>query len=175
MAVWRQSQCLVTRERTGPDWESSGAADLLILGVGYETPLVREVARAKESAMKVQILGLPPLQLDFYQDNVLRASKAAEDLGDAAMGEPVFAPASDPFVTASVLSEVARKRAYHSLYLSPLATKAQALGFSLFYLYECEERPVSIIYPYRDRQAKASGEGTGRIWRYEVEFPSPER
>jgi hypothetical protein len=85
------------------------ADDLLVLGAGYEHNLLTHVASAKSNAQKVQILAFPPLQLDFYQQNVLNAYQAAEAVKPVNEGQPEFAPASDPFATASVLSRIVRK------------------------------------------------------------------
>ena len=48
----------------------------------------------------------------MYQENILKASVAANELGDDAMYNPRFAPANDPFVTASVLSEIVKEYNY---------------------------------------------------------------
>lgn len=145
--------------------------DLLIIGSGYDDELISRVGHYKDSAKKVQILGLPSLRPDMYQENELRALKAEEDLGESVN---YFAPANDPFVTASVLSEIAerfdRKNKITNLYLSPLASKAQVLGFSLFYKIEGGERSTSIIYPFRPAYSRETTKGISRIWKYVVEI-----
>ncbi|QOF72472.1 hypothetical protein IG197_05180 [Aminobacter sp. SR38] len=146
--------------------------DLLVIGAGYEDSLIAEVAEEKGKAHKALIYGLPSLQADMYQQNVLRSYAAADALGDVA--ERVFAPASDPFATATVLSElIARedtKRPITNLFLSPLSTKPQALGFALFYLRECTSRAASIIFPFSDSYSIDTSSRIGRIWKYEVEL-----
>ncbi len=80
--------------------------DLLIIGAGYDNKLIAQVANNKKSASKkYQLYGLPSLQADFYQENVLKADKAKEEVGSRAGNDPnnYLAPANDPFVTANIL------------------------------------------------------------------------
>ena len=152
---------------------NSGARDVLIIGAGYETHLIAEVAEDKEQAKKMVLLGLPSLQADMYQQNAWRVGQAADALGGST-GEKYFAPASDPFATATVLSElVGRERAsapHAHIYLSPLATKAQAVGFALFYLTECQQTSTSIIFPFSQKYEKETSVGLSRVWLHTLEF-----
>lgn len=108
--------------------------DYLIIGAGYDHQLIAQVAENKEFSRKIQIFGLPSLRADMYQENVLRAYRAEEAVGRHTTDESssFFAPANDPFVTASILREVVSRinarKPITNLYLSPLATKAQVLG-----------------------------------------------
>ena len=150
--------------------------DLLVLAVGYDFRLVAEVANNKEHARKVQLFGLPSLRPDMYQENLLCAEIVAEAVGPEASSPHRFtyAPAHDPFVTASVLSDLVRDhRARHpraNVYLSPLSTKAQALGFAVFYLRECKNTPTSILYPFCRRYMKETSEGLSGAWLYRIEL-----
>ena len=148
--------------------------DVLIIGAGYESHLMSEVAEDKERAHRILLLGLPSLSADMYQQSALRTQDAADSLGEA-MVERYFAPANDPFVTATVLSETVSKlqarRPITNLYLSPLATKAQALGFSLFYVTECVGGEASILFPFSSRYSIESATGVSRIWRFVMERP----
>ena len=86
-------------------------SEVLIIGGGYETQLVEDVADEKDRARKVVILGLPSLRADMYQQSAWR-TWLAEDALDGGSAERHFAPAADAFATATVLSElVARERA----------------------------------------------------------------
>jgi hypothetical protein len=147
---------------------------LLIIGAGYETHLIAEVAEDKDRAKKLVLLGLPSLSADMYQQNAWRTRLAADAIGESTGGK-YFAPANDPFVTATVLSEIIfRQRRIEpvtNLYLSPLATKAQALGFVLYYMGECEGQNSSIIFPFSSQYSPETAEGISRIWRYRLEFP----
>ena len=151
--------------------------DLLIIGMGFDAQLVREVAEDKDKADKIQLFGLPSLRADMYQQSVLRSREVADLLGDPSFSPAhrATAPANDPFVTASVLSEVVAsreaKRPPTNLYLCPLGTKVQALGFSLFFLAECRGKNRSILFPFSTRYSPETTQGLSRIWLYEVEFP----
>lgn len=147
--------------------------DLLVIGAGYETHLIAEVAEDKDKARKITLLGLPSLSCDMYQQNAWRTYLAEDSIGGSAASR-YFAPANDPFATASVLSELiaaeSARAPITNLYLSPLATKAQALGFALYYLTECKGQNASIIFPFSARYSSESAKGISRIWRYQLEF-----
>lgn len=147
--------------------------DLLIIGAGYEHNLMRHVANAKTNTRKLQLLGFPSLQADFYQENVLNAHRAAEAVSATNEHHPLFAPANDPFVTAAVLHDTVteqRRRGAKNIYLCPLASRPQALGFALYFLYEAINEPVSIIYPFATRYARETTTGIARIWKYHIEL-----
>lgn len=151
--------------------------DLLIIGSGYDYRLHKAVAENKDKADKIQIYGLPSLRADMYQENVLNARRAADAIGVNKVTdvESAFAPANDPFVTATVLSEVVsrrqRLRAISNLYLSPLATKVQALGFALYYIGEGQGTNTSILFPVSSSYVRETSHGVSRVWRYTVEYP----
>jgi hypothetical protein len=150
--------------------------DLLILGMGYDWRLAAQVAVAKEHARKVQLFGLPSLQPDMYQENLLCASRAEDEIGPEGANPNNFeyAPAHDPFVTAGVVSKIVRMHRSRyptsNVYLSPLATKAQALGFALYYVKEARNTATSVIYPKCATYMKATSEGLAGIWIFEVEL-----
>lgn len=151
--------------------------DITIIGSGYDDKLIKSIARDKANSRKYQIFGFPSLQPDMFQENVLRAYRAEEALGGKFMDDKntFFAPANDPFVTASVISGIVEKennkQKITNLYLSPLSTKAQTLGFVLFYLWECDDLPVSIIYPFCKKYNRETTSGLSRIWLYTVQMP----
>lgn len=150
------------------------ANDLLIIGSGYEHTLIAKVAEFRNSSRKVQIYGLPSLQADMYQENILRASKASEAVGQMSMKGPDFyyAPANDPFVTAATIQRIVKRHSdFTNLYLSPLSTKAQTLGFCLYYVWECIDSNASIIMPFCHTYSKKTSEGLSRICIYDVELP----
>jgi hypothetical protein len=142
--------------------------DLLIIGSGYDDQLIAAVANKKSSIRnKIQIFGLPPLSPAFYQENRLCAYRA-EDVKDS---EFDFAPAYDPFATAEKISNIVRQKNPTNLYLCPLATKPQVLGFALYYLLERENTATNIIHPFYESYSKETSEKVGRIWKYRIEFP----
>ena len=151
--------------------------DLLIIGAGYDHPLIAHAAEYKESARKVQLLGLPSLRADMYQENVLQAHRAAEQIGTTAADsdDRHFAPANDPFETANALNDIVRdagrREQVTNLYLCPVSTKVQVLGFGLYYLTECVGRNSSIIFPFCRTYTRETSVGISRIWWYQVELP----
>lgn len=151
----------------------SDSRDILIIGAGYETHLIAEVAEDKDQAKKIVLLGLPSLRADMYQQNAWHTWRAADSLGGA-MKEKHFAPASDPLATAAVLSEIVRREknsgSIGHLYLSPLATKAQAVGFAFFFLTECRDTSTSIIFPFCQKYDKSTSIGLSRVWLHTLEF-----
>ena len=152
----------------------SSDQDVLIIGAGYEHELMRSVAMAKTNTRKFQLLGFPPLQADFYQENVLNARRAAEAVSAVNERHPFLAPANDPFVTAAVLQHAVNeqvKKGAKNIYLCPLSSRPQALGFALYHVHEALGKPVSVIYPFASRYARDSAIGIARVWRYTVELP----
>jgi len=148
--------------------------DLLIVNAGYEDRLTAEVAEDRDKARKLILLGLPSLKADMYQQGLLRTLRARDSLGEGV--REFFAPASDPFATATVLSEMVskekKKHGISNLYLSPLSTKPSTLGFALYYLRECLDKPASILFPYSDTYSTVASSGIGKIWKYSIELGS---
>lgn len=146
--------------------------DILIMGVGYDHALISRVVNDKDGAKLIQLLSLPSLSADMYQESILRLDKT-DSTFDPNMDDRVFfAPANDPFVVASELSdkykEILSRGTITNTYLCPLATKPQALGFALFYLAELIGTPSSIIFPFARFYDKETSKGVGRTWQYEI-------
>lgn len=151
------------------------ANDALVIGSGYDDALIAKVAEHKRSARKLQVFGLPSLRPDMYQQNVLKARRASESIGSAgtSLAASCFAPANDPFVTASVLQSLVlsenRRRPLTNLYLCPLATKPQALGFALYYLTELMGTAASIVFPFAKGYSTETSFGVSRVCKYTIE------
>jgi hypothetical protein len=151
--------------------------DYLIIGAGYDHQLIAQVAENKEASKKIQIFGLPSLRADMYQENVLRAHRAEEAVGRHTVDESssYFAPANDPFVTAATLREIVGRisvrKPITNLYLSPLSTKPQVVGFALYHLTEQRNNATSVIFPFCDAYDQETSTGVARIWKYTVELP----
>jgi hypothetical protein len=152
--------------------------DYLIIGAGYDHNLISYVAESKEKAFKIQLFGFPSLKPHMYQENLMRVYQARDSIGGHKFvndHNSLFAPAYDPFVTAQVLKEFVNrensKQKITNLYLSPLSTKAQTIGFVLFYLWECKGTSSSIIFPFCSQYSKETSEGISDIWKYEFRFP----
>ena len=150
--------------------------DILIVGAGYDHHLISRVAENRDHARKYKLFGFPSLRADMFQENLLKVSKSEEYLGNISQGASttVYAPAYDPFLTASEISKLVRaedsKGKLSNLYLSPLSTKPQTVGFALFYILECIDQPVSLIFPFCERYNPSTSVGISRIWRYEIEL-----
>ena len=152
---------------------TSDVREVLVVGPGFDDFSLQEVIGDKEGATLVEIFGLPSLQADMYQVNVLKAERPNAPRREAHSPTRRFASASDPFAVASELSAIREKynrERENRFYYSPLATKALALGFALFYLAECEDTAASIIYPFTASYAPGTGQGVSGIWRYTIDF-----
>lgn len=149
--------------------------DLLVVGAGYEDKLLTSVAEDKKHAKKVLIYGFPSLQADMFQENVLRVSRAEEAVGAYDPNMVIFAAANDPFATANAIRKIVREHErddpVFNLYLSPLSTKPQVVGFGLYYITERLETATSIIFPFASNYEPETSKGIGRIWRYTIEIP----
>ncbi|WP_417445464.1 hypothetical protein [Kangiella sp.] len=156
---------------------STDTDDVLIVGTSYDHTLIKKVCIAKEHAKyKFQLVGFPPLRPDMYQENIYRASKAINEIGEKAFKNKVFAPADDPFITAKKLSETVKRieheNGYTNLYLCSLGTKPQTVGFVLYYLIELEQenKPARLIYPFFEKYSRETTQGNYRSWKYTIEF-----
>lgn len=157
--------------------------DILIIGAGYDDRLISGVAEKKDKAKKVLIFGFPSLQADMIQHNILRSYRSKESLGlnsDSSgnfLNNPniYYAPAYDPFITANILQKIVVRENSNAkitnLYLSPLSAKPQALGFALYYIWECINKPISIIFPFCQKYEPVTTSGIGRIWKYTIQLP----
>ncbi|AMO20733.1 hypothetical protein [Flavobacterium columnare] len=152
--------------------------DLLILGSGYDYQMVSKVAKFKADTKKVQVLGFPPLQADMFQENILKVYQAEEDVSSGQFSldseEIILSPANDPFVTAQLISEFVKReqkqKELTNIYLCPISTKAHTLGIALYYINECLDKPVSIIFPFSKKYSRETSEGISKIWIYKVEL-----
>ena len=154
--------------------QSIDGRDLLIIASGYDSKLIGKVAQNIENAEIVHMFGFPSLQPDMYQENILQTIASGDSFNSNSINDSIFAPASDPFETASIIKEYIISNnfleTYKHIYISPLSTMAQTLGIGLMYLNEFTDLPVSIIYPFTDKYAKWTSIGIGKIWSYTVEF-----
>jgi hypothetical protein len=152
------------------------AHDILIIAVGYDHRLVAEVANRKEHTQKIPVYGLPSLRADMYQESLLRISQIEGSLGPEASHPAgfAFAPANDPFVTAAVVADLVDRHRLRfpesNVYLSPLSTKAQALGFGFYYLRNAVNSACSIIYPMCANYARETSTGLSGAWMYRLEL-----
>ena len=86
-----------------------------------------------------------------------------------------YAPANDPFSTAqtiqNIVREIDKKDPNANIYISPLSTKAQALGHALYWQLEGKKRgAVSMIMPQCVSYARETSVGLKRLWAYTIEL-----
>ena len=158
----------------GDHTADAGDNDLLVIGAGYDDELIRRVAESKPAARKIQLFGLPSLQPHMYQESHLRAQGADESVGPGGHASTIFAPANNPFMTAQVLHDRVNRerdvRGLSNLYLSPLGTKPQVLGFAWYYLLECVDTASSVIFPYAPYYTRETTTGLSRTSVYRMEL-----
>lgn len=144
--------------------------DVLIVCSGYDEKLFAQVASYKSNCKhKYHIVGFPSLQLDMYQESMLRFYNIQESVGRSIRK---FAPAFDPFVTAQTIDEILQDVPNATnIYLSPLSTKPQTLGMALYYLYKKREKAVNILFPFSMVYTSGHTDGVKRTWRYTIELP----
>ena len=155
---------------------STQAVDHLIIAVGYDHKLISEVSNFKDDSLVHPIFAFPSLSPDMYQQSAIRAAES----GDVAMrsewiSSRRFAPANDPFSTAAVVSkliyDIDRGQSSANIYLSPLSTKVQALGFTLYWILEGKYRGgVTILLPECITYSRETSTGFKRLWFYDVEL-----
>lgn len=151
------------------------AHEVLIVAPGFDDVLLREVYSHKASASRYQLFGLPSLQADMYQQNILQTYEIDTPMPtNEAAHTKRFASASDPFGVANELSaivtEVRQRHARPRFYVAPLGPKPQMLGAALYYLTESRNVPVSIIYPVVSGHASGTSSGISRISINTVDF-----
>jgi hypothetical protein len=150
--------------------------DHLIVGVGFDAKLISLVAHYKDDAVAHPIFAFPSLSADMYQQSAMKAAQSGEvALQGEWIDNRVFAPANDPFATAEVVrdlvDDIDRREASANIYMAPLSTKVQALGFALYWWLEGRVRGgVSLLLPECLTYSRETSSGLRRLWLYTVEF-----
>ncbi len=150
---------------------STLSAEMLIVGCGYDARLIRAVAHDKLRARKVRVFPFPALQPHMYQENRVQVHSCQEDFDP--YEDQFFAPAYDPFATAMALERfiATYPGEISDLFFCPLATKAQVVGFGLFYLDRISAFPAaSIVFPVASEYSKGTGQGLADVWRYRFRY-----
>ncbi|WP_315764229.1 hypothetical protein [Bradyrhizobium sp. SZCCHNR2009] len=152
-----------------------GAQEVLIVAPGFDAALQREVFDHKASAQRYLLFGLPSLQPDMYQQNILQAYGIDTPVPDnEASNTKRFAPAADPFSVATelsaVVSEARIKWPRSRFYIAPLGPKPQMLGAALFYLTEIATGAISLIYPVVSSHTPATSSGISKVAINTIDF-----
>lgn len=158
----------------GTHRSSVDSSDLLIIGAGYDHTLVQAAAENKRSAQHFMMLGLPSLQPHMYQESVLRLGSARESISGYREGTFLFAPANDPFMTAQVLSDHILRMKFDgkadNVYLSPVGSKAQVLGFSWYFWCEARDTATSVVFPYSSQYERETSIGISCVHSFTMEL-----
>ena len=146
--------------------------DILIIGSGYDQNPIKVLSNKKPHATIYPIIGFPSFQADMYQESLLRINKSSDAIGELSKNNIYFAPANDPFATASEIHRIIKhtKENVTNIYLSPLSSKPQTLGFLLYYLNELEGSPASLLFPIAKKYDRNTSYGLKKIWKYTIEF-----
>jgi hypothetical protein len=148
----------------------------LLMAVGYDHQLISQVFSYKDGVVTHPLFAFPSLSADMYQQSALRAEKSGEIvLKEDWVSNRFFAPANDPFSTAAMVSErirhIDRKGPGENVFLSPLSTKAQVLGMSLYWLMEGRTRGrCTMLLPECLTYSRETSTGIKRLWAYVVEL-----
>lgn len=147
--------------------------DILIIASGYDDQLIQKV---KQEYVRIKnkyfLIGFPSLQLDMYQESILKTNKIRENSDNEMSHRIEYAPAADPFVTAQAIHNIIEKNGdYTNIYLSPISTKPHTLGIALYYLFNFKTKPISIVFPYSKKYNSKTAIGQKRIWKYTFELP----
>lgn len=177
-----EEEIITTRNINGFDKRTREKPnDLFIINAGYDHRLLINVAGFKKNIKNKKILlGFPSLQPIMYQENILNLQKAGTELHIDHEFKPLYAAANDPFDTAKIIKDYiitySKKHSnFNTVYLAPLATKAQALGMIVFYILEKDffrekEIDIKIIYPFTKSYSSSAGKELFRINKYSLEF-----
>lgn len=150
--------------------------DHLILNVGYDHKIISQVSTYKDSATIYPLFSFPSLSADMYQQSAFRASFSGDiTRKDDWYINRKFAPANNPFATAQIVSELVHSidisnNFQNNIFLAPLSTKAQTLGFAIYWTLEGEDRDITILLPECITYSRETSRGLKRLWSYEVEL-----
>lgn len=148
----------------------------LIINVGYDHKIINQVTSYLDNAIVHPLFSFPSLSADMYQQSASRASLSGEvTKKDEWISNRKFSPANNPFATAQVISELIteldlKNNRKNNFYLSPLSTKAQTLGFAIYWALEGEKRDISILLPECLTYSRETSKGLKRLWLYTVEL-----
>lgn len=161
-------------------YQNSNSDDLYIINAGYTSKFVNKVLENIQVKEKKVLVGFPSLQPIMYQENIINLEKSNGYLGLDPNDDLLYAPANNPFITAHIVSRYIEKyknenQNISNIYLSPLATKAQTIGLTLFYLFEKDKYKkddisIHIRYPFTDSYSSKAGKGYFCINKYTIEF-----
>lgn len=145
--------------------------DILIVTSGYDDKLIQKVTQEYVKIKnKFFLIGFPSIQLDMYQESILKLEKILIE-NDDIFQKVEYAPAIDPFVTAQMIQDIIEKQSkLGNIYLCPISTKPHTLGIALYYLTNYKDKPISIVFPYSKKYSTKTARGMKRVWKYTIEL-----
>jgi len=147
---------------------------ILIIGAGFESKSFEEViSKYKDIKSDNQyiLIGFPSLRPDMFQQSMLRVHEIEKHRDKFR-----YAPASNPFMTAQKIHDTVNEfrgdKEKVSVYLAPLSTKPQVLGFALYALRneDSSDLEVNIIYPFVEKYSEKTSKGIAKTWQYKIDF-----
>ncbi|WP_151779137.1 hypothetical protein [Acinetobacter bereziniae] len=150
--------------------------DHLIINIGYDHKMLSQIASYKDGATYHPVFSFPSLSADMYQQSSLRAALSGSITQNSDwITKRKFSPANNPFATAQVISDLVKELdlnfdGKNNIYLAPLSTKAQTLGFAIYWVLEGKDRGITILLPECLSYSRETSQGLKRLWSYEVEL-----
>lgn len=150
--------------------------DHLIINIGYDHKMLSQISSYKDGAIYHPVFSFPSLSADMYQQSSIRAALGGSITQDSNwITKRKFSPANNPFATAQVVSDIVKEldlnfHGKNNIYLAPISTKAQTLGFAIYWALEGKDRGVTILLPECLSYSRETSQGLKRLWAYEVEL-----
>ncbi|ENU86598.1 hypothetical protein PTT44_07395 [Acinetobacter sp. Gutcm_16] len=150
--------------------------DHLIINIGYDHKMLSQIASYKDGATYHPVFSFPSLSADMYQQSSMRAALSGSITQNSDwITKRKFSPANNPFATAQVISDLVKEldlnfNGKNNIYLAPLSTKAQTLGFAIYWVLEGRDRGITILLPECLSYSRETSQGLKRLWSYEVEL-----
>ncbi|VVH63428.1 hypothetical protein BSPWISOX_788 [uncultured Gammaproteobacteria bacterium] len=148
---------------------------ILIIGAGFESKSFEEViSKYKDIKTDNQyiLIGFPSLRPDMFQQSMLRVPEIEKHYNKFK-----YASASNPFMTAQKIHDTVNEfrgngQKKVGVYLAPLSTKPQVLGFALYALRneDSDSLEVNVIYPFVKKYSEKTSKGIARTWQYKINF-----
>lgn len=159
---------------------TTNAKDSLIMSIGFDHVLMSQVVNEHESATFYPVYSFPSLSADMFQQSAFRSSNIIPIKNNDLTTRKFFAPANDPFSTAKKIQEIVSIIHYkdqnliHNIYLCPLSTKAQLVGYAYYWWkegrYKTNRGMINIVLPMCTSYKRETSTGLKRVWQYTLEM-----
>lgn len=159
---------------------TTNAKDSLIMSIGFDHVLMSQVVNDHESATFYPVYAFPSLSADMFQQSAFRSSNIIPIKDNELTTRKFFAPANDPFSTAKKIQEIVNiihSRDHilkHNIYLCPLSTKAQLVGYAYYWWkegrHQTDRGMINIVLPTCTSYKRETSIGIKRVWQYTLEM-----